>query len=244
MNTGSAIMSGHFLRDSPPAGEKTRTGCEDKPMTNAWSGDDSRGAGQQSGSNPQQGPTTAAGTGHTGQGSLQTLSQGEVVQLLMAHRGMLLGYICTIVGDRHLGEDVFQEMSMVVVDKHEQLRDAEGFPRWARTIARYKSLQALARRRQTNTWTDDLLDRFDAAWDQETGPSEDSAAITALRSCLAALSPYSRRIIQLRYQEGMEGVRIAATLAKPANTIHVALSRIHRALHECICGRLRSEHGS
>ena len=45
------------------------------------------------------------------------LDQASALRLLLANRSMLLGYINAITGDPTLTEDVFQEVSLVVMNK-------------------------------------------------------------------------------------------------------------------------------
>ena len=47
---------------------------------------------------------------------------------------MLLGYVLSIVRDFHLAEDVFQDASLIVLRKGEQLQDERDFPAWARKV--------------------------------------------------------------------------------------------------------------
>src|SRR5262245_40628550 len=96
------------------------------------------------------------------------LRQDQLVQLLIGHRAMLMGYIALILGDPHLAEDVFQEVAVVVVRKGDALRDAEGFPAWARQIARFKALHTLRERKHLPQALDDaLLDLLEKDWAQD-----------------------------------------------------------------------------
>ena len=167
------------------------------------------------------------------------------LRLLLANRGMLLGYINAITGDPTLSEDVFQEVSIVVLDKHAQLTSSAGFKPWARTIARFQSLKAVARRRAGPiTLSGDVLDLLDTSWsalDEDPAALADQERLAALRSCLTRISPRARRLVEMRYVENLPGARIAELLGKPLNTVYVAISRIHRALGECVRGRLQRQ---
>jgi RNA polymerase sigma-70 factor (ECF subfamily) len=163
------------------------------------------------------------------------LDQGAALRLLLANRAMLIGYINAITGDPTLTEDVFQEVSIVVMDKHAQVDGAEGFRPWARTIARFQALKAVSRRRNAPLrLTDAVIDRLDAAWQAGDGGPARGDEIAALSHCLGKLTPRAQRLVQLRYHEDLPGARIAELLQRPLNTVYVAISRIHRALAECV----------
>jgi len=165
-----------------------------------------------------------------------TVEQEVLVRLLLGQRSMLLGYIASLVRDAHLAEDVFQEVALVVLKKGDELADAEGFPAWARTIARLEAMNALRRRTKAPVSLDasvlDVLDRHWAAADG--GPTSD-----ALRTCLQRLPPRSRRVVELRYRDDLSGKALAERLAQPLNTVYVTLARVHRMLSECVRSQLR-----
>ena len=163
------------------------------------------------------------------------LDQGTALRLLLANRAMLIGYINAITGDPTLTEDVFQEVSIVVMDKHAQVDGADGFRPWTRTIARFQALKAVNRRKSAPLrLTDAVIDRLDVAWEAGDAEQPRGDEITALSQCVGKLTPRAQRLVQLRYHEDLPGARIAELLQRPLNTVYVAISRIHRALAECV----------
>jgi DNA-directed RNA polymerase specialized sigma24 family protein len=48
---------------------------------------------------------------------LMALDSPAIVRLLMAERSRLFSYTWAIVGDVHLAEDVFQEVSLLAIEK-------------------------------------------------------------------------------------------------------------------------------
>jgi RNA polymerase sigma-70 factor (ECF subfamily) len=163
--------------------------------------------------------------------------QDQAIKALMAERAPLLGYIRAIVGDPHLAEDVFQEVVLVVVKKG-AVQGSGHFQAWVRTIARYESLAALRRRHAFVPFDDALLDAFDAQWAACEEAEPHRPAVDALRACLERLSPTSRRLVAAKYEHARSGEQIAAEIGRPVNTVYVALTRIHKALADCVRGRL------
>jgi RNA polymerase sigma-70 factor (ECF subfamily) len=163
------------------------------------------------------------------------VDQEALVRRLLAQRGMLLGYISSFVRDAHLAEDLFQDVTLVILRKGAELADPEGFAPWARKIARLEVLNALRKRERAPQPLDGaVLDLLDGHWTE--GERDASPAADALRSCLGRLSPRARRLVDLRYRDGVSGKELAARVAQPLNTVYVALARIHRALSDCLRG--------
>ncbi len=172
-----------------------------------------------------------------------SVEQHIVVRALMAERVKLFAYIVSIVRDEHLAEDVLQEVSIVALDKREEIRDPACLPAWLRETARYKSLKALSRlSKRPLTLDNAMLDLLEAEWcayDRVAG----STMTDMLRSCLSKLSPYARRIVDLRYGENLKSGQVAEMLGRKAHTVYIALQRIHRDLANCMQRQIDCEEG-
>lgn len=167
------------------------------------------------------------------------LDQAGALRLLLANRSMLLGYINVITGDPTLTEDVFQEVSIVVMEKFPDVQDQDGFRPWARTIARFQSLKAVNKRRANPVvLAGEVIDRLDQAWDLHERDDPRATSVAALERCIAKLTPRAQELVNLRYHQDLSGQHIAERLHKPLNTIYVAISRIHRTLAECVRSEL------
>jgi RNA polymerase sigma-70 factor (ECF subfamily) len=169
------------------------------------------------------------------------LNHDSVLKMLLAHRGMLLGYIGAIVRDATLTEDVFQDTAILILQKREQLQDPRQFTEWARSIARLEAANTLRKNRKMPRGLDDgVLNSLEAYW-RESDAVPDSDAIEALRGCVERLTSRTKQIIEMRYGQNMSSKEVAARLEQPANTIYVALTRAHRALADCVKLRLARE---
>jgi len=162
------------------------------------------------------------------------LQQDLVVQLLLKHRGKLLAAIRAMVGDEHLAEDIFQEVSIAAVSKCYEISDIDHFGPWVRCAARLQALMALRNRnRLPRALTAEVLDVLEQHWSHfDRQPDTDLA--DALRGCLERLSPYAKRIVETRYMQGKRGTDLAAALQRSVNTVYVALTRVHNALRDCL----------
>lgn len=170
-----------------------------------------------------------------------SLKQDTVIRLLLSARMSVIAYIRAIVRDYDLAEDVLQEVSILALTKYESIEDEQHFDGWIRRAARLESLAALRRRGGgPRPLSEDTLDLLDRTWTERTA-SGHADQIEALRYCLDRLSPRSKQIMRLRYEDGMKGSELSEVLQRPLNTIYVAVYRIHRALSECIRKRTAPE---
>jgi RNA polymerase sigma-70 factor (ECF subfamily) len=160
----------------------------------------------------------------------------RLLRLVLVHRGMLLGYIVSILRDFHLAEDVFQEASLVILKKGLKLREEADFPAWARKVVRLTALNALRKQHRAPELLEPaLLDSLEQEWREEGDPEE---SMLALRECIDQLPAKARRLLELRYVAGIPGNELALRLNQPPNTVYVALSRIYRTLSACVKKRL------
>ena len=160
----------------------------------------------------------------------------SVVRALIRDRAKLLGYIWVIVRDHHIADDVFQDVTILALEHAAEIKDQGHLSRWSRKAARLKALEAVRRRgRKPLPLDDDVLEMIEGDWAAvdaiAVGPEVD-----VLRSCLEKLTPRARRILHLRYVEGLGGAALAshAEVGIDLKSLYVALSRIHKALHDCI----------
>jgi len=169
------------------------------------------------------------------------LTADTVVRLLIAERAKILAYIGALVRDRAMAEDVFQEVSMLAVQRCGEIGDETHLAGWLRRTARFKALRAEEqRRRRAARLADDVMDLLEPEW-QAFDPLPARDLVAALEGCLQRLTPNARALVELKYVEGLEGARIAERLDQQLRSIYTALSRIHRALGDCIRRRFFAE---
>ena len=162
------------------------------------------------------------------------VDEQSLVQHLLGERTKLIAYIWSIVHDAHLAEDIFQEVSLVALRKRQEIEGSPQVFPWLRSVARHKSLKALAARsRRPMVLDENLLGELEDAWIRhDSAPSADTA--DALEGCIKKLSPKARRIVELRYGVGLSGGEVATAAGVQVRSIYQALSRIHVALADCV----------
>lgn len=160
--------------------------------------------------------------------------------ILLAERNKLLGYIVSIIPDYHLAEDIFQEVSVAAVRKHQEIRSADHLMGWLRKAARLSALEMRRNRSIQPLLLDTaVLEALEGQWDEQDAKSS-SYEMEILQKCLQKLRGYPRKLIDLRYREGISGAALAERVGRKVQTVYVALSRAHRTLAECVERGLRS----
>lgn len=170
------------------------------------------------------------------------IHQDQLIRLLIAERARVLAYIRSIVRREDLAEDVYQEVSIRAVNKRDEIEDELHFRKWVRVAARFEALNAVRKVRVRELILEDrVLDELEHHWDRHAGgPDDDARAADALDACLSALSPAARDLVRERYEAGRSVGELAQRLKRPVESLYVTISRIHRALADCVSRRLGS----
>jgi len=167
------------------------------------------------------------------------IDESTTIRILIRERIKILSYIDSFLGDLQLSEDCFQDVCAAAVARDESFEDETHLLRWALRVGRNKSVDLARKRSRQPVILDD--DSLEGQWvAEETPPSDQQAQrIQTLRQCLDSLTENSRRIVQLRYVEGMKSGRIAESLGRKVESIYRALTRAHVALRECMEQKLQ-----
>ncbi len=172
------------------------------------------------------------------------LAESEIVRTILRERVEILSYINSFLTDPHLAEDCFQDVCAAAVSKRDFFEDATHVIRWALKVARNKAIDlARLRSRQPVVLDEDVLELLEGQWSEgmARGTMDSTVRVQALQACLEGLTEYGRRIVDLRYVDGLKSSRIADLLGRKVESIYRALTRTHVALRECMHRRLAVE---
>ena len=171
-----------------------------------------------------------------------SLSEEQVLRVLLSGRLLLLAYVRSIVRDPHMAEDIFQEVSLLALRKRAEVVDETHFQAWIRRAARLEAMNALRReKRQNQVLPEAVLDALDPHWENQRADLAERRA-EWLAQCLTRLTDRARQIVVWRYGDGLAPQRLAERLERPINTVYVALARIHKTLGDCIRRKAAGEH--
>jgi len=174
------------------------------------------------------------------------LAQADIVRTLLAARMRISASAWVIVHDAQTAEDIFQNVTVKALAGGGQFECDAQLVSWAHVTARHEALN-LIRSRKTRVLVLDAaaLELLEADWLREAARPEGDR-VEALRQCLDALPEESRRVLRLRYFEERSCAEVSQALGVGLDAIYQRLSRLHRALAQCIERRLagQAQHAS
>ena len=162
------------------------------------------------------------------------MDRESLIREFQRDRLRLIAYIRALVGDADLTEDIFQEVSVIVLQKVEEFAEGRDLQAWCRGIARNVVLREREKAKRLRPFEGDrLLELIDAAFAERTADSMESRH-SLLRACLRMLAAPSRELLQLRYDANLSLREVAQKLHRTEPAVQVALSRVRKWLQECV----------
>jgi RNA polymerase sigma-70 factor (ECF subfamily) len=171
------------------------------------------------------------------------LSDEKIVALILRDRNEILAYVNGFLNDGHLAEDCLQEVSSAALDRRNSFENETHVIGWALRVARNKAVDlARKRQRQPRTLPVDVLELIEEQWaaDLAARSVEPSKELEYLDQCVKTLSANARKLVEMRYFEGLSSSHIASALEKKVETVYQALARAHVALRACVERKLAS----
>jgi RNA polymerase sigma-70 factor (ECF subfamily) len=164
----------------------------------------------------------------------------EFVQLFTRFQRPLYLYILSLIPIPVEAEEILQETNLVIWSKCRQFQPGTSFFAWSSQIAYYEVLKFRERRRHDrHRFSQEVLDLLAADVAAESEMLE--LRRNALAGCVNKLKPGDRRLIQLRYGPGRNGLSVAEELGRPVNSVYQSLGRIRRQLLDCVNRRIARE---
>lgn len=151
----------------------------------------------------------------------QSGSREALDELFKSIQEPLFRYIVTVVNDRHLAEDVLQEVFIRIYRKMRWLREPQAFRAWSYQIATREAFRYLKRER---LWTDQVRDEGVLNVMPVADPVYSPELVQQLPELVGDLSPASRAVIVLFYLHEMSLVETAAVLGIPVGTVKSRLA--------------------
>ncbi|MBL8794347.1 MAG: sigma-70 family RNA polymerase sigma factor [Planctomycetia bacterium] len=171
------------------------------------------------------------------------MDDGTPIKELLRYQGEFLAYLMAITRDYSAAEEVFQNAAVVIIEGATAGEPIRNFRAWAKEIVRRQALYYLRKQGQQAKHRRPLdLDLFEAISDafleEDDGPGVE---VQALRRCLDKVPAPQRRMLAMRYEGRASFEQIAETVGTTAGAVQRALSRLRKALHDCVRTALRTE---
>jgi len=151
----------------------------------------------------------------------QSGSREALDELFKSVQEPLFRYIVTVVNDRHLAEDVLQEVFIRIYRKLRWLREPQAFRAWSYQIATREAFRYLKRER---LWTDQVRDEGVLNVMPAADPVYSPELVQQLPELVGDLSTASRAVIVLFYLHELSLVETAAVLDIPVGTVKSRLA--------------------
>lgn len=153
-------------------------------------------------------------------------------QLIQDHHARIFGYVFSLVRNLEDTQDVIQETCVTLWEKFDDYDPATPFLPWALTVARFRSLSFMDRRRRRN-FSPQVVAELEALYRDRTESPSDQR-LEGLRRCVDKL-PKSQAQLLWRCYEGPLSIRqVAAELGRTPSSLHNSLRLIRQKLLECL----------
>src|SRR5687768_4058281 len=151
----------------------------------------------------------------------QSGSREALNELFKSVQEPLFRYVVSLVNDKHLAEDILQEVFIRIYRKLRWLREPHAFRAWSYQIATREAFRYLKRER---LWTDQVRDEGVLNIVPAGEPVYSLELVKRLPELVGDLSPASRAVIVLYYLHEMSLVETAAVLDIPLGTVKSRLA--------------------
>lgn len=164
-------------------------------------------------------------------------ARDQFLSILLAHESDIRAFIGSVVLDRHMRQDIFQDVAMTLWQKFEDYDVARPFGAWARAIAAHKILQCRHQNKRFPViFPSDAIQAILIAYERTESITVDQHE--ALEECLRGLPDHSRSLLQLRYERDLKADEIASMTGKSVDAVYQTLCRIRSKLSHCVKRRL------
>jgi len=168
------------------------------------------------------------------------LAQDAHLQRFVRDRAHYLGFLRVLCRDDELAEELFQELSIVVIEKIYTFEASRDFGAWVRGIARNLFLKACRDRQRQNihegAYDPALLESIERAYDARGKADEEAATdrVARLRACLEKLPENLRNLLRDRYEANNSSKQLSELHNRSISAIETSLSRVRATLLQCV----------
>lgn len=142
-----------------------------------------------------------------------------------------------------LAEDVLQEVSLLALQKADQINDETHLYGWLNESIRRQGLAARRKKMsQAMQLSSEVLAMLaDVQVDLQN--ADHTQKVRALRDCIELLGEKSRDTLALRYGQNMKPAEIAEQTKRPVRSVYQMITRAHTSLRKCVNIKIDSQGG-
>ncbi len=142
-------------------------------------------------------------------------------------------FISSMVHNHSEADDLLQQVAVTLVDKFDQYDSSRPFVAWSIGIARFEILNFL--RKSSNdkhVYYAEAIEQIATAHEELAPEFEDFRH--DLAECIQQVEGRSKKVLGMRYVEGVKPAGIAKKLGLTSNNVSVMLHRSRSFLRQCI----------
>lgn len=159
----------------------------------------------------------------------------EFLEHYNAFYSKILNYVFYRTGqDRHLAEDLTQEIFMKALERFDSYDSARAFQAWLYTIARNHLTDYYRKRRERVSY--DTLENVLTTEEDVPADIDQRRLVQRVVTALSKLTDSEQELITLRYVQELTTEEIADILGKNSNAIYVGLHRAVKKLRTVMDG--------
>jgi RNA polymerase sigma-70 factor, ECF subfamily len=156
------------------------------------------------------------------------------MQVLFArHHVRVYRFVLRLVGNQSVAEDLISEVFLDVWRQADRFEGRSAVSTWMLAIARFKALSAL-RKKPEEELDDDMASAIEDPTDDPEVAMQKKDKSEVLRTCLAALTPEHREIIDLVYYHEKSVEEVAEIVGIPENTVKTRMFYARKKLAELL----------
>ena len=175
-----------------------------------------------------------------GKENIDNIDYRNYMSLLSKNYQRIYNFILLLVSNHNNADDIMQETSILMFEKFNCFEQGTDFLAWAKTIARYKTLEYLRKQKSDKmVFNPDILELIEQDYEKHFSQRDDM--VDKLRKCVSVLPHVDRQLLGLRYYEDISAVDIAKRFGCSFQKIYRDISRINSTLLHCIKHKIRME---
>ncbi len=166
------------------------------------------------------------------------MSQPPLIRVFLERRRLVFGFIYALTRDADAAEEIFQEVSVAVLEENARGTDVGRFLPWVCGVARHRVFDYYRRKGKRHALTALMADTIAEVFDQHAETPEDTARrIRGLLDCVEELPIRQRQLVELHYRDQMRLAQVADKMGWKPDAVKVGLSKIRKALLACLRGK-------